>query len=72
MSGWARQGLGPEQYGPVKPKPTVKVATAAPALPQKVVTQPVDAKLNELEDFLKELKTKKKEQLGSGGQGKRD
>lgn len=71
-----RQGLGPEFYGPVKPSPSVMAATAS-TLPQKVVAQPhvaqpVNAELNELENFLKELKTKKKEQLVAGGIGKKD
>ena len=58
-------------YGPAIPSLSVKAATVS-ALPQKAAVHPVSAKLNELEDFLKELKTKKKEQLVAGGTGKKD
>lgn len=45
--------------------------TAVVTQPSAVAPPPINKKLNELEDFLKELKTKKKEQLVSEGKGKK-
>lgn len=61
---------GPAKGGPM-PKPSVggdgqHTREASGALPPAA-----DRKLNELEDFLKELKTKKREQLMTEGKGKK-
>ena len=53
-------------------KPCVKATVAPHTVIQKVETaQPSDSKLNELEDFLKELKSKKKEKQIAEGRAKK-